>query len=313
MQDRKVTRAVRSVGAACAALLVAGASSTSSPELEARAFRVGVQTREQAPRVFDVTMARGVTSGQPVGAGDVFAPGTNPIYVWFRHEGIPAGTTITSRWYYLGASPPVAITEGTITAQPPQNWGQFNYELGQGKLWPSGPYRIDLLVGGALAAEARFTVASAAPVASPREEQPYIHPSAGFQLMAPAGWTLNDRLPHADLQMKPVQGEGLIEIVSAPTSIKLDPLSYAAGWESNAVGADKLLHIKRAGHPLQVDAGRAPAYTGVYEGDGVLAKVLFVGLPDRFYVLTAVFKTDDFAQGESLFDRLVQSFRAAVK
>lgn len=266
---------------------------------------------QSPPRLFDVTMARGVSSGQPVGAGDVFAPGTNTIYVWFRHEGIPAGTNITSRWYYLGPSPPVAITEGTITTQPPGNWGQFSYELGQGKLWPSGPYRIDLLVGGALGAEARFTVAGAAPVTLPRAAQPYIHPSAGFQLMAPAGWTPNDRLPHLDLQMKPVQGDGLIEIVSGPTSAKLDPVSYAAGWESNAVGPGKLLQVKLAGHQLQVDADRAPAYAGVYRGDGVLAKMLFVALPDRFYVMTAVFKTDDFAQGEVLFDRLVQSFRAA--
>ncbi len=265
---------------------------------------------QSPPRLFDVTMARGVSSGQPAGAGDVFAPGTNTIYVWFRHEGIAAGTDITSRWYYLGPSPPVAITEGTITTQPPGNWGQFSCELGPGKLWPSGPYRIDLLVGGPLAAEARFTVTGAASVGPRREDQPYVHPSGRFQLIVPAGWTLNDRSPSADLQMKPMQGDGLIEIVSGSTP-KLDPVSYAAGWESNAVGPDKLLKVKLAGHPIEVGAGRVPAYAGVYQGDGVQAKVLFVALPDHFYVMTAVFNTDDFAKGELLFDRLVHSFRAA--
>ncbi len=99
-----------------------------------------------------------------------------------------------------------------------------------------------------------------------------------------------------------------MEITSGPISTKLDPISYAAGWESNSVGPDKLLRLKRAGHPVTVDGENA--YAGVYEGEGVLAKVVFVGIATRFFVMTGVFRGDDYARGEAIFDRMVQSFTA---
>ena len=52
------------------------------------------------------------------------------------------------------------------------------------------------------------------------------------------------------------------------------------------------------------------AYEGVYEGEGVLAEVLFVGIANRFFVMTGVFEIGDYAPGEVVFDRMVQSFRA---
>ena len=120
-------------------------------------------------------------------------------------------------------------------------------------------------------------------------------------------WTLNDRVSPADVQIKPDQGDGLIEITSGPMSVRLDPVSYAAGWESRAVGPAQLLRTKRAGRAFNLDG--EIAYEGGYEGEGVLAKVVFVGVSDRFYVLTGVFARDDFPRGEETFDRLVQSFR----
>jgi hypothetical protein len=172
---------------------------------------------------------------------------------------------------------------------------------------------VDLLIGGSLAGEARFTVVdsatrSATP-ASPIAERAYTHPRTGFQLSVPPGWTTNDQVAHADLQMTRAQGEGLIEVTSGPTSVRLDPVSYAAGWESNAVGSGNRLKSKRAGKVLPDDVARGPAYAGVYEGDGVLAKVLFLSTPDRFFVMTGVFKSADFEEGERVFDRVAQTLR----
>ncbi len=264
----------------------------------------------RGPRLFDVTAARGVAQGRPVGPGGTFTSDTNPIYVWFRHEGLPAGTRVTCVWYYLETTPVMRIADADLTLDPPTDWGQFNMELPAGRPWPVGNYRVELLLAGRPAAEARFEiVANAAAAAPPAPAEPrlYRHPRAGFQILPPPGWTLDDHVSPADLQMKSAGGEGLMEITSGPTSTKLDAVSYAAGWESNAVGPDKLLHAKRAGRLLDVAGERA--YEAVYEGDGVLAKVVFVGFADRFFVMTGVFRTEDFASGEPVFDRVVESFK----
>jgi hypothetical protein len=52
------------------------------------------------------------------------------------------------------------------------------------------------------------------------------------------------------------------------------------------------------------------AYEGLYEGEGVLAKVVFVGISNRFYVMTGVFRSEDYPRGEAVFDWMAQSFRA---
>jgi hypothetical protein len=116
-----------------------------------------------SPRIFDVMTARNVAWGQPVGPSGVFSPDVNPIYVWFRHQGLAAGTTITAVWYFTSTATPTKIGEGSVTVTPSSDWGQFNFELAQGKRWPVGDYRVEMLVSGAPVGEARFQVATAPP------------------------------------------------------------------------------------------------------------------------------------------------------
>ncbi len=168
-----------------------------------------------------------------------------------------------------------------------------------------------MLAALAMSAAASASYSQGQPASAPTERR-YVHPTADFEVMVPAGWTLNEQAPPADLQMKTLAGDALMEITSGPTSVALDPVSYAAGWESNAVGPNQLLHRKREGHQLRVNDDQAPSYEGVYEGEGVLVKVVFVGLPDRFVVLTGVFATNDFAKGEAVFDRMVLTLRTRV-
>jgi hypothetical protein len=206
------------------------------------------------PRIFDVTPAHGVVAGKPVGPSDVFTPDQNPIYVWFRHEGCVAGTTIASDWYYLGSQPPLHITEGRATVDASANSGQFNLELAPGNRWPLGDYRGALRGDGRPAAAARFRVVESAP----RHEPPlYVHPRTGYQFAPPAGWTLDDRVSPADVQLTRADGNGLIEITSGLTTVRLDPVSYAAGWESKSVGAGQLLVAKRAGRALNLNGEMA--------------------------------------------------------
>jgi ribosome modulation factor len=131
--------------------------------------RPPVPSVQQKERIYNITPARDVAWGRPVGQSDVFTPDTNPIYVWFRHEGFPAGTAITAVWYFLGTPTPYKIGEGTVTVTQPSDWGQFNYELEAGKRWPLGDYRVELLVAGTPVGEARFRIVKEVPstVATP--------------------------------------------------------------------------------------------------------------------------------------------------
>jgi hypothetical protein len=68
----------------------------------------------------------------PVVAGDAFTRDDGPTYVWFQHEGCPAGTIVKSDWYFLGVDPPMHIGDATSTVGSVGNWGQFNLELARG-------------------------------------------------------------------------------------------------------------------------------------------------------------------------------------
>jgi len=126
-----------------------------------------------------------------------------------------------------------------------------------------------------------------------------------YQLVPPAGWTLYDPVSPDDVLMRPDEGDGLIEITSDPMRAGLDPVAYAATWESKHVGPNQLLLMKRAGR--NVDLEGEVAYEGEYQGEGVLAKARFVRMSDRFYVFLGIFLRDDFGHGEATFNRLVQS------
>lgn len=262
------------------------------------------QVTPPEPRLYDITVAAGIQNGRPAGVARAFRPGTNPIFVWFRHEGLAAGAQITSVWYYLEPAEPLRIADAAVTIQPPADWGQFSLELGPGKQWPLGQYRVALLVEGQALGEASFEITLATSPAGPAEARVHVSQRGSFRVAVPAGWTLRDDLPHADVQMKTALGDGLIEITSGPTSIRLDPVSYASGWESVSLGGGRL-RTKRGGRQITV-AGE-PGYEGLYEGEGVLARVAFVGSPNRFFVLTGVFPAKEFDRLEPAFDGVLKS------
>jgi hypothetical protein len=110
-------------------------------------------------RLFDVTTAHGVADGVPVEPADVFTPEESPIYVWYRCEGCTMGTVISSSWFYLEQEPPVRFAHGSATVRTLEDFGEFHCELGPGRRWPAGSYRIDLHLNDALAAQASFRIA----------------------------------------------------------------------------------------------------------------------------------------------------------
>lgn len=123
--------------------------------------------------------------------------------------------------------------------------------------------------------------------------------------MVPEGWSIDESAKDSTV-LKRADGNGLIEITTGPTSVALDPVSYAAGWESVSVGPGKRLLARRDERLVTVDGDRA--FEGTYDGDGVSVRVVFLGKPDRFFVFTAVAPRDDRGSVFETFERLLASF-----
>lgn len=139
--------------------------------------------------------------------------------------------------------------------------------------------------------------------------QRYVHPQIGYAFVPPAGWSLDDSGTDGGVRLRAPDGSGLIEVQTGPASLRLDPVSYAAGWQSVAVGPGKRVEALRGGRRIVVDG--LTAFEGVYTGPGVLVKMVFVATADRMYVITGAFEASEFTRGEALFDTWIASLRVS--
>lgn len=123
--------------------------------------------------LFGFQPAHGIDNGKPLRPTSVFAPDSNPIYVWFRVKGHTIPMTLQSIWHYLNGGADRIIGKSEITVRPEHAWADFNYELAAGKRWPKGMYRVDILRAGTVITSVSYRVeerpasAKAAPAASP--------------------------------------------------------------------------------------------------------------------------------------------------
>lgn len=109
-------------------------------------------------RLSNIVTARDVRQGAAVGITDQFTPDVNPIHVWFRVSGFAPGTTLLSRWSYLGGPQPLVIGTAETTVTAGNDYGTFSYELAPGKRWPAGDYKAEILVGDSPVGMAMFSV-----------------------------------------------------------------------------------------------------------------------------------------------------------
>lgn len=122
----------------------------------------GVHFGEDAPpatgRITNIVTARAVRGGVAVDITDRFTPDVNPIHVWFRVSGFGFGTTLLSKWTYLGGAQPLVIGTADVVLEPANDWATFNYELAPGKRWPAGAYLIEILLGNSVVGRTTFDV-----------------------------------------------------------------------------------------------------------------------------------------------------------
>lgn len=250
-------------------------------------------------KVSEITMARAVAEGRPLGPSSVLPTNAGEIFVWARLDGGVPGTEIQARWFFLGGSVPQSIGDAVITVVPGASSLSFSMELPNGRAWPEGPYRVELRAGGLVIGECRFTVAA--------EGARYVHPRLRYSFVPPRGWALDDVDENDGVRLRAPGGNGLIELQTGSTSVRLEPLSYAAGWQSMAIGSGKLLDAKRSGATITVDG--FSAYQAVYTGPSVTVKIAFAATADRMFVLTGSFESGAFSEGEPIFDRFIESLR----
>ena len=118
----------------------------------------GIGVPVLAGRISNIVTAREVRQGQAIGITDQFLPKVNPIYVWFRASGFATGTTLVSRWLYLGGREAIVVGTAEAPVKPGSDHNAFSLELAPGRRWPAGDYRTEILTGGTVLGSAMFAV-----------------------------------------------------------------------------------------------------------------------------------------------------------
>lgn len=104
----------------------------------------------------NLILARGVTDdSQPEKAGASFAPGAQPIYLFFDYADVAAGTPYTHRWTW--ADTELAVNEETWPDSFSDSGTAWVFYSPGGGFQP-GPYQVRLEVNGQVVATATFVV-----------------------------------------------------------------------------------------------------------------------------------------------------------
>jgi hypothetical protein len=103
----------------------------------------------------NLILARGVSNNQPEKTGTSFAPGSQPIYLFFDYANIVPGTSYTHRWTW--ADTELAVNDET--------WPDSFFDSGTAWVFYSpgggfqpGPYQVTLEINGRTVATATFVV-----------------------------------------------------------------------------------------------------------------------------------------------------------
>lgn len=109
-------------------------------------------------RIYDIQTAPKLIQGRPAGTTKIFPAGTRQVFVWFRFQGITAGTELRSVWVYLGGDKEQNIIEAKVITGSASDQGNFLLEMPVGKSFPAGNYRVDLLIGAEKMESAHFNI-----------------------------------------------------------------------------------------------------------------------------------------------------------
>lgn len=99
------------------------------------------------PEIYNIRFGTNVMDGRLMGEAGVFPPSIRRIHIWFNFRNISDGSGISTVWYYLGGKSPYRIVKSNpVTVSSQTDYGEFSFELAEGKMWPKGRYRVDILL-----------------------------------------------------------------------------------------------------------------------------------------------------------------------
>lgn len=116
------------------------------------------QPPRDSRRIYDIQTAPKLIQGRPAGTTTVFPAGTRQVFVWFRFQGITAGTELRSVWFYLVGDKEQNIIEAKAITGSASDQGNFLLEMPVGKSFPAGNYRVDLFIGPEKMESAHFNI-----------------------------------------------------------------------------------------------------------------------------------------------------------
>jgi hypothetical protein len=122
----------------------------------------GAADAARAVLINSVVLGHSLSADGSVGApGTSFAQGA-PLFVSLNVSAISPGTEVKLSWYG-----PTGNGEGDDQLVVPPGANVVNFRAKDTTVWPTGPHRVEIWVGGAKAGEKGFTItASGSPAAS---------------------------------------------------------------------------------------------------------------------------------------------------
>jgi hypothetical protein len=138
----------------------------------------------------------------------------------------------------------------------------------------------------------------------------YEHPTLGFSLLLPAGWTMAPASSDYDVQVQ--DANCLVQVASTTMSSVVDPHLFVAEWERHIVGPDKT-YSRRLSQTDRAVAG-ARAVQGVYDstifGAPATGNITVVSLPGRVYVISVICLRQAYDERRPLIESVLTSFQA---
>lgn len=97
--------------------------------------------------ITDAKIAAGVDEKlMPVRVTDVFPKGTRTVFCWFKWKDAEINTPIIAKWYFV--TDDIHVLDYTFKITRKEGAGNVSLSMPEGKLLPSGSYRLDLMLGG---------------------------------------------------------------------------------------------------------------------------------------------------------------------
>ena len=107
--------------------------------------------------ITEIKMASAVDENlMPVQPATVFPKGTAKVFCWFKWQGAELNAPIIAKWHFV--TDDIHILDYPFAIPRKEGSGGVSLSMPDGKVLPSGDYRVDLALGKKVLRSAKFRV-----------------------------------------------------------------------------------------------------------------------------------------------------------